>query len=331
MTRVTESKRASTMSMTVVVATVVGFALLGGTIKAAVYGNSVLSTAATVFAGIFVQALPFLALGVLLSALIAAFVTPERLSRWLPRRPGAAVLTAAASGVALPGCECGSVPLARRLFGDGGVVGAAALTFMLAAPAVNPVVVVSTVVAFPGEPTMVFARVAASLTTAIIMGLCWSRWGRPEWITRRLPAPPGGGGSRWVTFTEAARHDFIQAASYLVLGAAAAAALHVLVPAWVFEHLAGQLLLGVLVMALLAVLLALCSEADAFVAASLTMVPLVPRLVFLVVGPAIDVKLFAMQSGMFGRAFALRFAPATFVVATVVASVIGVVMFGADA
>ena len=95
-----------------------------------------------------------------------------------------------------------------------------------------------------------------------------------------------------------------------------------------FEHLAGQLALGILVMAALAVLLALCSEADAFVAASLSMLPLVPRLVFLVVGPAVDVKLFAMQAGMFGRAFAIRFAPATFVVATVVATAVGLLLLG---
>jgi uncharacterized membrane protein YraQ (UPF0718 family) len=312
------------------VAAVVTFALLGSTLRAAVYDSAALSTAGTVFSGIFVQALPFLALGVTLSALIAVFVTADRLSRWLPRRPAAAVLAAAAGGAALPGCECGSVPIARRLFADG-AVGAAALTFMLAAPAINPVVVVSTVVAFPGQPQMVFARVGASLITAIVMGLAWSRWGRPEWITRRLPRTIDGQGSRWNTFTEAARHDFIQAASYLVIGAAAAAALHVIVPDWLMAHLAGQLLLGVLVMAVLAVVLALCSEADAFVAASLTMVPLVPRLVFLVVGPAIDVKLFAMQSGMFGRAFAVRFAPATFVVATVTATVIGVLVLGRSA
>ena len=317
-------------SMPVLVAAIVACTLLGSTVRAAVYDSAALSTAGTVFSGIFVQALPFLALGVTLSALIAVFVTADRLSRWLPRRPAAAVLTAAASGAALPGCECGSVPVARRLFGDG-AVGAAALTFMLAAPAINPVVVVSTVVAFPGQPKMVFARVGASLITAIVMGLAWSRWGRPEWITRRLPSAIDGRGSRWQTFTEAARHDFIQAASYLVIGAAAAAALHVIVPDWLMEHLAGQLLLGVLVMAVLAVVLALCSEADAFVAASLTMVPLVPRLVFLVVGPAIDVKLFAMQSGMFGRAFAVRFAPATFVVATVAATVIGVLVLGSSA
>jgi uncharacterized membrane protein YraQ (UPF0718 family) len=102
----------------------------------------------------------------------------------------------------------------------------------------------------------------------------------------------------------------------------------VIVPDWMIEKLAGQLLLGVLVMALLAVVLSLCSEADAFVAASLTMVPLVPRLVFLVVGPAIDIKLFAMQSGLFGRAFAIRFAPATFVVATVSATVVGLLVLG---
>jgi len=135
-------------------------------------------------------------------------------------------------------------------------------------------------------------------------------------------------GSRWTVFTEAARHDFLQAASYLVVGAAAAAALHILVPSWVFEHIAGQLLLGIAVMAFLAVILALCSEADAFVAASLSMLPLVPRLVFLVVGPAIDIKLFSMQVGMFGRAFAMRFAPVTLLVATVVATATGLLLIG---
>ncbi len=127
-------------------------------------------------------------------------------------------------------------------------------------------------------------------------------------------------------FTEAARHDFLTAASYLVVGAAAA--LRVLLPSWVFQSLAGNMVLAIIVMALLAVVLALCSEADAFVAASLTAVPLLARLVFLVVGPAVDVKLFAMQAGMFGRRFAMRFAPATFVVATLVATVVGLLVLG---
>lgn len=315
-------------SMPILVATIIGLALIGTTARDFVAGNPEIATAATVFCGIFVQALPFLALGVLISGAVATFVTPDRLARWLPRRATTAILAAGVGGAALPGCECGSVPIARRLFGNG-TVGAAALTFMLAAPAINPVVLIATAVAFPGEPLMVLARCIASLLTALTVGALWARFGRPEWITRSLPAPVRQSDSRFSTFTEAARHDFLQASSFLVLGAAAAAALHILVPPWMFEQLAGQLALGILVMAALAVVLALCSEADAFVAASLSMLPLLPRLVFLVVGPAIDIKLFAMQAGMFGRAFAIRFAPVTFVVATALGTGVGLLILGA--
>lgn len=301
---------------------ILALAVSAGAISAFVTRHVDLRTAATVFCGVFVQALPFLVLGVVLSGLIAAYVSTERLARWLPRRPAAAVLVAGVGGAALPGCECGSVPVARRLFGPG-ATGAAALTFMLSAPAINPIVLVATAVAFPGQPAMVAARCVASLATAVVMGLLWARFGKSEWVTRKLPDPPAGDASKWAVFSAAARHDFLQAASFLVLGAMAAAALRVLVPAWVFDHLAGNLIVGVLVMALLAVVLALCSEADAFVAASLTMMPLIPKLVFLVVGPAIDVKLAAMQAGMFGRPFAVRFGSVTFVVATVIATLVG--------
>lgn len=315
-------------SMEVLVGVLLACAFSATMLRNKVLDSAALSTVGTVFCGVFVQAVPFLVLGVVVSGLIAAFVSPQRLARWLPRRPAVAVVAAGIGGAALPGCECGSVPLARRLFGEGGATGAAALTFMLAAPAINPVVLVATAVAFPGAPQMVLARASASLLTAVVMGWAWARWGRPEWITRRLPAGGDAAESRWVVFTEAARHDFLQAASYLVLGAAAAALLHVVVPAWVFANLATEMALGVALMAVLAVALALCSEADAFVAASLTMVPLVPRLVFLVVGPAVDVKLFAMQAGMFGRAFAARFAPCTFVVAVASACAIGWPLLG---
>ncbi|MDX1889972.1 permease [Mycolicibacterium sp. 050158] len=327
MTAVSTERRRRVGSLEVLLLALIGLALSAGVVSAYVAGSPDLSTAATVFCGVFVQALPFLALGVVVSGLIAAFVDADRLARSLPRRPVIAVAVAGIGGAALPGCECGSVPVARRLFGPG-TSGAAALTFMLSAPAINPVVLVATAVAFPGQPAMVLARCLASLGTAVVMGLLWSRFGRDAWVTRDLPAPAPDGSSRWTVFSEAARHDFLQAASYLVVGAAAAAALHVLVPAWVFEHLAGNLVVAVVTMALLAVVLALCSEADAFVAASLTMVPLVPRLVFLVVGPAVDVKLSAMQAGMFGRRFAMRFGPATFVVATVLGTLVGLAILG---
>jgi uncharacterized membrane protein YraQ (UPF0718 family) len=317
-------------STELLVAGLVLCAIFGTWLRDEVAGNQRLATAGTVFCGVFLQAVPFLVLGVLISGLIAAFVSPARLARLLPRRPAAAVFSAGIAGAALPGCECGSVPVARRLFGDDREdrrIGAAALTFMLSAPAINPVVLVATAVAFPGEPKMVLARFTASLATSVVMGVLWARWGRPGWVTRRIRhAHDSNSAGRWTVFTEAARHDFLQAAAYLVIGAAAAATLRVVVPPWLFEHVAGNLLIGVITMALLAFVLALCSEADAFVAASLTMLPLLPRLVFLVVGPAVDVKLLAMQAGMFGRGFALRFAPATLLVATTLATAVGLLV-----
>jgi uncharacterized membrane protein YraQ (UPF0718 family) len=83
---------------------------------------------------------------------------------------------------------------------------------------------------------------------------------------------------------------------------------------------------SVLALAVLAVLLSICSEADAFVAASLSQFSLTARLAFLVVGPMIDLKLFAMQAGTFGRGFALRFAPATFALAVLVSALVGAVL-----
>lgn len=278
----------------------------------------------TVFIAVSVQAVPFLVLGVVLSALLAAVVSPAALARALPRNRVAAVAVAGGAGVALPGCECGAVPIAGRLIG-GGVPAAAALTFLLAAPAVNPVVMVSTATAFPGQPGLVAARFAASMATAITMGLVWLRIGREDAFDRllaRMERRPVTG-SRWERFAEAASHDLLHAGGWLVVGAVAAATIQVVVPRSVLDAVADAGPLAVIALGLLAVALAVCSEADAFVATSFTGFSPTARLAFMVVGPAVDVKLIAMQSGTFGRRFARTFAPLTFVVAILYASLAG--------
>jgi uncharacterized membrane protein YraQ (UPF0718 family) len=286
----------------------------------------VLRTWTTVFVAIVVQALPFLVLGVLVSGAITALVSPTMLARLLPRSAVLAVPSAALAGAALPGCECASVPIAGRLCARG-VQPAAALAFMLAAPAVNPVVLVATAVAFPGQPQMVAARFCGSLLTSVTVGLLWSRVGDQRWVERARRRVAGAGdGPRWLAFSSAARHDLWDAGGWLVVGAAAAATLQVLVPRSLVLAVADHPGLAALALGGLAVLLAICSEADAFVAASLREFSLTARLVFLVVGPAVDVKLIAMQSGVFGRRFAARFAPLTFVVAVGWALVVGRVL-----
>jgi uncharacterized protein len=98
------------------------------------------------------------------------------------------------------------------------------------------------------------------------------------------------------------------------------------VPRTVLDSVANRGFLSVLAMAGLAVALAVCSEADAFVAASLTQFSLTSRLAFMVVGPMVDVKLIALQGGTFGRRFTSFFAPLTFVVCVASALLIGTLL-----
>jgi uncharacterized protein len=299
-------------------------ALLARPLFASVLDRGSVRTWSTVFVAIFLQALPFLALGVVLSGAIAAFMNERILRRILPKNPVLAVPFAGVCGIALPGCECGSVPIAGRLMGSG-VHPAAALTFLLAAPAVNPVVLVATAVAFPNSPRMWIARLVASLITSIVMGWLWIAFGRTELVERAINRVSHDG-TRGERFRSAAVHDLLHAGGYLVVGAAAAATLQVFIPRRLLDTLAGHGVVAVITMAMLAVLLSICSEADAFVASGLNQFGLIPRLVFLVVGPGVDLKLIAMQSGVFGRAFARRFASATLVVATLIALAVGAVL-----
>ncbi|MFF5156366.1 permease [Streptomyces sp. NPDC000348] len=278
----------------------------------------------TVFVAVVLQALPFLVLGVLLSAAITVFVPPSFFARALPKRPALAVPVAGAAGAVLPGCECASVPVAGALVRRG-VTPAAALAFLLSAPAINPVVLTATAVAFPDAPEMVLARFAASLLVACAMGWLWQRPGRADRL-RPPSRPPHDGRGGGAAFWGSVRHDVTHAGGYLVVGAMAAATLKAVVPAEWLRAAAGSPVLSVLALAVLAVLLSICSEADAFVAASLTPFSPTARLAFLVVGPMVDLKLFAMQAGTFGRAFALRFAPATFALAVAVSALTGAVL-----
>jgi uncharacterized membrane protein YraQ (UPF0718 family) len=276
----------------------------------------------TVFTAITVQGVPFLLLGTVVSAAIGAFVPERVFQRVLPRRAVLAVPVAGAAGVVLPGCECASVPVAGSLMRRG-VAPAAALAFLLSAPAINPVVLVATSIAFPGQPQMVLGRLLASLGTAVAMGWLWARFGREEWLRlpKRSGGRPPGGGLR--AFASGLQHDFLHAGGFLVVGAAAAATFAVVVPRSLLEVFTGSAWLSVLLLALLAVVLCVCSEADAFVAASLSGFSPTARLAFMVVGPMVDLKLIALQTGTFGRAFAVRFSTATWVVAVMSSVLVG--------
>jgi uncharacterized membrane protein YraQ (UPF0718 family) len=264
-----------------------------------------------IFGSLLVQALPFVMVGALAASLVEVFVPVGTLER-LGRLPRPLQLPAAAlAGLAFPICECGSVPVARRL-AQRGLMPSAAVTFMLAAPVLNPVVVASTFIAYRGRSTlwtMVGGRFLLGFLVAVAVGWVIGSRSSDELLK---PNPEeahehalelGRPEARWRRFFVHLGNDFLFMGRYLILGATAAAAIQTFLPSSVLDGVAEQAVLALLVMMALAAMLSLCSESDAFVAASFVQFGPSAQLSFLVFGPMVDLKLLALYSGTFRRGF----------------------------
>jgi uncharacterized membrane protein YraQ (UPF0718 family) len=261
-----------------------------------------------VFGSLLVEAMPFVALGALVSATIEIFV-PSSAFVSIGRLPRTMQLPAAAlAGMAFPVCECGSVPVARRLARKG-LAPSAAVTFMLAAPIVNPVVIASTFVAYRGRDTlglMVLGRLGLGLLVAMVVGWVIG-WRRPDELLRsggELEAHEiEDAEPRWSRFAAHLTGDLIFMARFLILGAFLAAAIQTFVPQSIVDNVANLPILSLLAMMALAFLMSLCSESDAFVAASFVAFGPAAQLAFLVSGPMLDMKLGALYIGTYSKGF----------------------------
>lgn len=134
---------------------------------------SQLNNAFTLFLSLLVEAIPFLLIGVLFSGLLLLFVDEGRLIASLPKNPFLGAVVGSCAGFFFPVCECGNVPVSRRLLLQGAPV-SVSIGFLLAAPTINPIVIWSTWVAFRDQPEIVVLRVLFSLGIAIVIGCVFS-------------------------------------------------------------------------------------------------------------------------------------------------------------
>ncbi|MGL5094039.1 MAG: permease, partial [Planctomycetia bacterium] len=135
------------------------------------------------FMSIVYEALPFIILGSLISGMLEELLPQKFFQRFLPKRRFLAIAGSSLLGVVLPMCECGIVPVMRRLMKKG-VPASCAITYMLSAPIINPIVLASTALAFwtpdytlwgvPGL-TMVLLRAGAAFCVAVTVGLLIER------------------------------------------------------------------------------------------------------------------------------------------------------------
>lgn len=276
---------------------------------------------AAIVSSIVIEAAPFLLLGSLLSSIIAVYVGEEALSRLARKSLPAQIAVGLLAGLVLPTCECGVVPVTRRLIRKG-VPAGAAIPFMLAAPVVNPVSMASTWVAFQGSWEMVAWRVALVLVPAAMLGWALGASATASLLRPGLDMaheagcgcgcghahagrtrPPLGQGL--LDVLRGTGREFLDMGMFLILGSCAAGLFKVFLPQELLQAVSGSVWTAVPAMMLAAVLMSVCSEADAFVAASLSMFPSAALLAFLAIGPMLDLKLIPAFLAVFRRRVAL--------------------------
>ncbi len=293
-----------------------------------------LSTFTTIFLGIFIEAVPFLLLGTVASGLVEVLVRREDMIRLMPRRALPATLIGAAMGFAFPVCECGVVPLTRRLFTKGLPI-SAGIAFLLAAPIINPIVIASTAAAYGWGP-MLFARVAMGLIVSVAVGAVFAFHKSPArlmllWTTPPMPIMGGSGealaapqvealGLRLQRALRIAADEFFEMGRYLVAGAALAALMQTLVPQTALTSVGSGPLLSVLVLSALAFVLSVCSTVDAFISLSfVNSFSAGSILAFLVFGPMVDIKSTLMFLGVFRRKIVLYLIALPFLLTALIA------------
>ena len=282
-----------------------------------------IATIWAIFQGLLIEALPFLFIGVLIAGL-ARWIAPG--GRWLqrlPDQPILAPLSGAALGFALPACECGNVPVARRLLAGGASMGSA-LGFLFAAPVLNPIVLASTWAAFPDQPWLIAARPLGALLVAVVLSGVLQQLPEGQLLERSLlaerrlsqpleeasllerkggvlgtPPPPRAEPSRpsLRTVLEHSTREFLNLAVLLILGSLIAATVQTLLPRSWLLAVGGAPTLSILSLMLMAVVISVCSSVDAFLALGFA-AQITPGalLAFLVLGPVVDLKLL----GLFG-------------------------------
>src|SRR5258708_6209733 len=279
--------------------------------------GALIVTFSTRFLGIFIEAVSFLLLGSLISGLIGAFVSNDDMARLVPRNPIAATLIGSMLGFVFPVCECGVVPVTRRLYQKGLPV-SVGITFLLAAPVMNPIVLASTYAAFGWGPVLI-GRFVISWIMAVTVGLLFTLQNRPQRVIRpeALPSLAGGSGAVSVAVAPEKRvalvpglmqalklagDEFFEMGRYLVIGAFLASVMQTFISQDSLKALATNPVNSVLVMAGLAFLLSVCSTVDAFLALSFARTFTTGSiLTFLTFGPMVDIKITNIYLSVFKR------------------------------
>lgn len=271
-----------------------------------------------IFISIVLEALPFVMLGAFLSSIIQIYVSENFIARILPKNKFVGLVAASLVGIVFPVCECAIIPIARRLIKKGVPINIA-VTFMLAVPIVNPVVLLSTYYAFHSKPYIVFLRGGLGLVIAItigfIMGVLEERKNpiKMNYIDEDNSCACGFDHnfkrpqSKFIQILQHANRELYDIGKLLILGAFISAVFQVIIDRKYILLVGEHPIYSIAAMMLFAYTISLCSEADAFIASTfLGQFSIGGIVAFLVLGPMIDIKNTLMLTSSFKSRFVAK-------------------------
>jgi uncharacterized protein len=263
----------------------------------------------SLFLSIVLEAFPFVVLGVLLSVIIALFVPQQKLLRFIPKNRFLSHLTLSLSGMLLPVCECGNVPVARRLLKKGFSV-SHATTFLLAAPIINPITFITTWTAFSPDYTIALYRIGAGLIIVNVIGIWLSyRKDQATYLTKKflkVQSDSEEKDSKFVKGLHIFQTEFLLIMSLLCFGALIAAGTQVFIPKDAILAIGQSGGFSILAMMLLAFVISVCSTVDAFIALSYANTFTIGSLMaFMLFGPMMDIKMLVMMKSIYTTKFLL--------------------------
>lgn len=266
-----------------------------------------------IFISIIIEALPFVLLGTILSGIIEVFITPDIVNKFLPKNKFLRVLFGTFVGFVFPSCECGIIPIINR-FLEKKVPSYTAVPFLATAPIINPIVLFATYSAFGNSIRFLILRFVGATIVAIALGVMLA-FLVDDNILKEDAKPThfhDYSDKKWYQkiFLALAHaiDEFFDTGRYLVFGTLIASAMQIYLPTRVLTTIGHSPITAILVMMLLAFILSLCSEADAFIGASLlSTFGIAPVMAFLLIGPMIDIKNLMMMVNSFKTRFIVQF------------------------
>lgn len=259
----------------------------------------------TIFISILIEALPFILLGVIISGIIQIFVTDEMMAKAIPKNKFGAIVLASVSGALFPACECGIVPITRRLMAKG-VPLYAAIPFMLTGPIINPVVLFATFVAFGNDWKIMIERGVVAFLVSLIVGLILAFQFKTPQVKNEIHVHAA---SKKMSekIGDALKHtidEFFSVGKFVIIGGLIAAAMQTYVKTSTLMTLGHGVVSSNVVMMGLSYILSLCSSADAFIASSFRSTFNDSAVIaFLVFGPMFDIKNTLMMLSQFKTKF----------------------------